>query len=119
MTATVELCHLLAQLLTGKFTPETQFPEGDIRKNWPNEDWFKESLEKVDKLRTLERNDQSLAQLALRFVLNHPAVSVAIPGAKTPEQVEANVAASTRPLLSEEELGLIDHVSPGAGSRQQ
>jgi myo-inositol catabolism protein IolS len=101
-------------VLTGKFTPETRFPEGDIRKDWPNEDWFRESLEKVDKLRTLERDDQSLAQLALRFVLNHPAVSVAIPGAKTPEQVEANVAASTRPLLSDEELRLINEVSPGA-----
>jgi myo-inositol catabolism protein IolS len=44
-------------------------------------------------------------------VLNDPAVSVAIPGAKTPAQVESNAAASVRPLLSED-LRLIQEVSP-------
>jgi myo-inositol catabolism protein IolS len=45
-------------------------------------------------------------------VLCHGAVFVAIPGAKTPEQVEANAAASVRPLLSEEDLWLIREVAP-------
>lgn len=102
-------------VLTGKFTPETSFPEGDIRKSWPQESWFKESLEKVGRLRELEADDQTLGQLALRFVLDHPAVSVAIPGAKTPEQVEANVAASVRPLLPTETRQHIDDVAPAAG----
>ncbi len=101
-------------LLTGKFTPESTFPEGDVRHNWPNEAWYRESLQKVERLRPLERPDQTLGQLALRFVLNHPAVSVAIPGAKTPAQVEANAAASVRPLLSAEEQELIDEVAPAA-----
>ena len=98
-------------LLTGKFTPETTFPEGDVRNGWPNEEWYRESLQTVEQLRALERPDQTLGQLALRFVLNHPAVSVAIPGAKTPEQVEANAAASVRPLLSEDEVRLIDEAA--------
>ncbi len=98
-------------LLTGKFTADTRFPEGDVRHNWPNEPWFRDSLAKVERLRALERNDQTLGQLALRFVLNHPAVTVAIPGAKTPEQVEANAAASVRPLLAPEEVKLIDEVT--------
>ena len=54
--------------------------------------------------------------MALRFVLGHPAVSVAIPGGKTPEQVETNAAASVRPLLSDEGLRLIDEVAPGDGT---
>jgi aryl-alcohol dehydrogenase-like predicted oxidoreductase len=99
-------------LLTGKFTPETTFPEGDVRHNWPNEPWFRESVAKVERLRALEREGQTLGQLALRFVLSHPAVSTAIPGGKTPEQVEEN-AASVRPLLSGEERRLIDEVAPG------
>ena len=103
-------------LLTGKFTPETRFPEGDVRYNWPHEQWYRESLEKVERLRALERRDQTLGQLALRFVLNHPAVSVAIPGAKTPAQVEANTAASVRPLLREEERQLINDVAPASGA---
>ena len=99
-------------LLTGKFTSASSFPEGDIRHNWPNEAWYQESLGKVERLRPLERPDQTLGQLALRFVLNHPAVSVAIPGAKTPVQVEGNAAASRRPLLAPEEQALIDEVAP-------
>ncbi len=99
-------------LLTGKFTPETTFSDNDVRKNWPQEPWYRESLDKVERLRALERPDQTPGQLALRFVLNHPAVSVAIPGAKTPEQVEANAAASVRPLLSDDEVRLIDEAAP-------
>ncbi len=99
-------------LLTGKFTPESTFPEGDVRHNWPNEPWFTESVEKVERLRALEREGQTMGQLALRFVLSHPAISAAIPGAKTPQQVEGNAGASRRPLLSEEESRLIDEVVP-------
>ena len=99
-------------LLTGKFAPESTFPEGDVRHAWPNEPWFQDGLRKVERLRVLEGEGQGLGQLALRFVLSHPAVSVAIPGGKTPEQVDANAAASVRPLLSAEELRLIDEVAP-------
>ncbi|WP_274364091.1 aldo/keto reductase [Paenibacillus thermotolerans] len=99
-------------ILTGKFTEETTFPEGDIRKNWPNEQWYKDSLEKAERLRLLENEHRTLGQAALRYVLNHPAVSVAIPGAKTPAQAEQNAAASVRPLLSEEDVNFIDEVSP-------
>ena len=52
------------------------------------------------------------AQRDLRFVLSHPGVSVAIPGAKRATQVETNVAASMRPLLSESDSRLIDEVAP-------
>ncbi len=31
-------------LLTGKFSEDTTFPEGDIRRSWPEAQWFKESL---------------------------------------------------------------------------
>jgi myo-inositol catabolism protein IolS len=99
-------------LLTGKFTLDSQFPAGDIRQDWPGQAWYRESLEIVDHLRALERPDQTLGQLALRFVLNHPAVSVAIPGAKTPAQVEINAAASVRPLLTEAEVQRINEVAP-------
>jgi myo-inositol catabolism protein IolS len=99
-------------VLTGKFSPETTFPEGDIRKNWPNEKWFVDSLGTVEKLRSLEKENQSIGQLALRYVLNHSATSVAIPGAKTTLQVEANAAASVRPLLSTEELQYINKIVP-------
>ena len=98
-------------LLTGKFSEGTTFPEGDIRRSWPEAQWYRESLKKVQSLKHLE-DGRTLGQLALRFVLSHPAVSVAIPGAKTPAQVEANATASVRPLLYGEDLRLIREVAP-------
>ena len=41
----------------------------------------------------------SLPDLALRFILHHPAVSTTIPGMRKPRHVEANIAASDAPPL--------------------
>ncbi|WP_223596230.1 aldo/keto reductase [Neobacillus bataviensis] len=98
-------------LLTGKFTKETVFTGNDVRQYWDRK-WFEEQVEKVEKLKKLEREDRTLGQLALQFVLSHPAVSTAIPGAKTTDQVNQNVGASVRPLLTREELALINEISP-------
>ncbi|UBV44475.1 aldo/keto reductase (plasmid) [Deinococcus taeanensis] len=98
-------------MLTGKFTADTRFPEGDVRHNWPQEDWYRAQLDQVQQLRSLASPDRPLGEVALRFVLNHPAVSVAIPGGKTPEQVEQNVRASTRTLLTDDDLQLIESVT--------
>ncbi|PEJ35777.1 aldo/keto reductase [Bacillus pseudomycoides] len=94
-------------ILTGKFTDQTTFPDGDLRQDWPKETWFQDDLRKVEQLRSLSNPKQTLGQLALRYVLSHPAVSVAIPGAKTANQAAENAAASVRPLLLEEELAYI------------
>ena len=99
-------------LLTGKFTVDTTFPDGDVRADWPSQDWYQADLQRVQNLRELEREGQTIGQLALRFVLDHPAVSTAIPGAKSPEQVALNAAASVRPLLSAQERQRIDEVAP-------
>jgi aryl-alcohol dehydrogenase-like predicted oxidoreductase len=42
----------------------------------------------------------SLAQLALRWILEYPAVTCAIPGAKRPAQVAENLAAANLPPLT-------------------
>lgn len=86
--------------LSGKFTPETTFPEGDIRRGWlegANRERFLRDLDQVERLRVLAEG-RTLAQLALAYVLAHPAVSTTIPGAKNPQQVEENVRAAEYPL---------------------
>ena len=98
-------------ILTGKFTTASTFPEGDIRRGWPQQDWFPEQLGKTDRLRALAGDDRSLAQIALAFVLEHPAVSTTIPGAKNPRQVEHNAAAAAV-RLSDEDRRSIDEVAP-------
>lgn len=105
-------------ILTGKFNSQTTFTDTDIRQNWPQEDWFKEQVGKVERLRPLTEGgnggSDSLAQLALRFVLANDAVSVAIPGAKTPKQVEENASASVRPLLTDAERKGIEDLTGSA-----
>lgn len=49
----------------------------------------------------------TMAQMALRWILDHEAVSVVIPGASSPEQVRANVAAAAlQPLPAQTHAGL-------------
>ena len=42
-----------------------------------------------------------MAQFALPWILMHPAVSLAIPGAKNPRQAQDNAAAVSLPALDE------------------
>lgn len=108
-------------ILTGKFSAESTFPEGDFRQNWidnPDENAiFMSDLEKVEQLQPLA-NARTLAQLALQFTLVHPAVTTVIPGAKRPSQMEDNLGVATLPALTEEELALIDSVTPVGGGRK-
>ena len=57
-----------------------------------------------------ERRDQSLAQLALVWVLRSPVVTSALIGASKPEQVAENVKALENMELSVEELAEIDAI---------
>ena len=108
-------------ILTGKFTKDSRFGEGDFRKNWiENEDQHKifiDDLEKVEKLKPLT-NGRSLAQLAIQFVMQHPAVTLAIPGAKHISQLKENVKSALMPELTSEELADIDAITPPSGGRK-
>jgi myo-inositol catabolism protein IolS len=94
-------------LLTGKFDASTTFPEDDIRHPWPAEPWFGEALATVEGLRGVGEP----AELAVGFVLAHPAVDAAIPGAKTAAQMAANAAAGAR-ALTPDELRRIEELAP-------
>ncbi|MDF1520523.1 MAG: aldo/keto reductase [Brevefilum sp.] len=108
-------------ILTGKFTKDTRFEDGDFRQNWiKNKDEhqvFLNDLEKVEKLKPLT-NGRSMAQLAIQFVMHHPAVTLAIPGAKRISQLKENVKAALLPELTLEELALIDSITPPGGGRK-
>ncbi len=66
---------------------------------------------KVRKLNDLAKvRGQSLAQLALTWVLRHAAVTSALIGASRPEQIKENVAAANAAPFSEEELKTIDGI---------
>lgn len=108
-------------LLTGKFTADSRFPDGDFRQNWINDPEqnaiYRQDLEKVEQLSGLS-DGRSLAQAALQFTLQHPAVTTVIPGAKTVGQVDSNLQAAAVPELTADDLALIDQVTPPAGGRK-
>ena len=57
--------------------------------------------------------DASLARFALRWILEFPAVTCAIPGAKRPAQVTDNIAASDLPPLSKASLKKVGKLYDG------
>jgi len=80
--------------LTGTLTASSAWPEGDWRNLYFSGENLPPTLERVDRLRPLVPEGMTLAELALRFILEHPAVSTTIPGMRRPRHVEENLAAS-------------------------
>ena len=102
---------LASGMLSGKLTRSSTFAKDDHRNfNRHGEAFdrgetfsgvdFETGLRAVEQLKTFVPAGATLAQLALRWILEFPAVTCAIPGAKRPAQVEENLAASDLPSLS-------------------
>jgi len=88
-------------LLSGKFPAGQAIP---AEQQWrrPTGDRLQLRLGRVEQLRFLERDGQNLAQAALRWLLAQPGVHCVIPGARTVEQLEANIGAVDGDLTAEE-----------------
>jgi aryl-alcohol dehydrogenase-like predicted oxidoreductase len=80
--------------LGGKMTKDTKFPASDWRSRYFNPENLANTLERVDKLKQILPRGMSLPQMALRFVLSHPALSTTIVGMRKLEHVRENVALS-------------------------
>ena len=96
----------LAQgLLTGKYEMDAQFGLDDCRSrlaHFKGED-FERKLEIVNRLREMEKCYNKLStQIAIRWVLDNPAISCVISGIKSPAQIEQNAGAVGWNLTSED-----------------
>jgi aryl-alcohol dehydrogenase-like predicted oxidoreductase len=79
--------------LTGTITPETTFPDGDWRHRYFAGDRKREVRDRAEAIaRDLGEPIERLPEIALRYVLSHPAVSTVIPGMRSVRNVERNVA---------------------------
>jgi aryl-alcohol dehydrogenase-like predicted oxidoreductase len=85
--------------LTGTMTADMTWPKGDWRNLYFTPENLRETLAHVDRLKPLVPAGSSLPDLALRFILHHPAVTTTIPGMRKPAHVERNTAASDAPPL--------------------
>jgi aryl-alcohol dehydrogenase-like predicted oxidoreductase len=88
--------------LTGTLTLDSRWPAGDWRNSYFVPENLKASVERAERLRPLIPAGMSMAEMALRFILNHPAVSTIIPGMRKPEHVANNLAASGAGPLPDE-----------------
>ena len=93
--------------LTGALRRDSTWPEGDWRNTYFTPEKLKATLERVERLRALVPSGGSLAELALRFILHHPAVSTTIPGMRRPAHVEANLRVADAPTLEPAQLAAL------------
>jgi aryl-alcohol dehydrogenase-like predicted oxidoreductase len=106
---------LASGLLSGRYDEHTEFAPDDHRSyNRHGEAFdvgetfagvpFEVGLTAVRELRSLLDPGQSMAQFALRWVIDQPGVSTVIPGARNPEQVRGNAAAAALAPLRDDQL---------------
>lgn len=104
---------LASGLLSGKFKRDTHFAKDDHRNfNRDGQAFnvgetfaglpFEKGIELSDKLKEMVPEGLTMAQVALRWILDFEAVSTVIPGASSHNQVTSNAAVSDLPPLDEE-----------------
>jgi aryl-alcohol dehydrogenase-like predicted oxidoreductase len=104
---------LASGLLSGRYTKETKFPASDHRTfNRNGEQFnvgetfaglpFERGVELTEALKPFVPQGMTMAQMALRWILDFEAVTVVIAGARNAAQAQANAKASDLPPLSRE-----------------
>jgi aryl-alcohol dehydrogenase-like predicted oxidoreductase len=110
-TAFIVRLPLASGLLAGKYTVATTFAESDHRNfNRDGQAFnvgetfaglpFAKGVELAEELRALVPAPMTMADFALRWCLDHEAVTTIIPGARNPAQARGNIHASTLAPLS-------------------
>lgn len=93
---------LASGYLSGKYKPGATFAENDVRHRHDQE----QTLQKLRLVEEIKRKEVpegvDMAQWALAWCLQHPAVTCVIPGCKDVDQVTANAKAAELDLVSEE-----------------
>lgn len=119
--AVIARVPLASGLLTGKMTNKTTFAADDHRSfNRHGEAFdvgetfagvpYDVALEAVEKLRPLVPAGSTMAQMALRWILMNDAVSVVIPGARSPEQARGNAAADALAPLTPDVMSAVREI---------
>jgi L-glyceraldehyde 3-phosphate reductase len=116
-TGVIAFCPLASGLLTDKYLGGDIPAESRAARKW-GRDWVARNLSPERKQKLLALNDiarsrgQTLAQMALAWILRLPAITSALIGASSVKQVEENVAALEKLTFSPEELKQIDEIVP-------
>ena len=96
--------------LTGTLTTSSTWPEGDFRNLYFFPEHLAATVDRVERLRPVVPRGMTMPELALRHILEHPAVSTVIPGMRKLKHVEENLAVSDGTRLPPELMArLRDH----------
>jgi len=100
-------------LLSGRMTPQSEFQEGDLRRVDPKfqEPRFSQYIEAVTRLDAYAKAEfgKRVIHLALRWLLDRPGVSVALWGARRPDQLDA-ISEIDGWHLTESDMAQIDRI---------
>jgi len=104
-------------LLSGKHNPGTppegtRFTLGTAGGRYQDRYWHEGMFDTVEAIRPIAAEaDMSMAQLAIAWVMAHPAITAPIIGASRPDQLDDTLAAAERPLAPEIKAKLDDLTS--------
>ncbi len=88
-------------ILTGKYRPNHVFSDDDFRSRYFQGDRLKRSVGRVERIKAeFSESNFTMPQLALKFVLAHPAVSTVITGIRNKSQAIQNAQVSDLPDIT-------------------
>lgn len=117
--ASINRSPLAMGLLSGKFSKDSQIPQGDVRGSgfsWANHIFIDgkpnyEAINKLDAIRDiLTSNGRTPVQGALAWIWGKSNVTIPIPGFKTVKQIEENIKAMDFGPLTSEQMKEIDRL---------
>jgi myo-inositol catabolism protein IolS len=92
---------LASGFLSGKYNKNAKFTGSDVRSVRQDNEIAK-FIEEVERVKSEVPQGTPMAQWALAWCLQHPAVTCVIPGCKTVEQVESNAMAADLPDIRDD-----------------
>ena len=85
--------------LTGKYDENSSF--NGVRERW-SEEVIKRRAKLVDKIKDIKKEESSMVEEALRFILAYPEISTVIPGIRNNQQLEENLNAGQKQMSSQQ-----------------
>jgi aryl-alcohol dehydrogenase-like predicted oxidoreductase len=97
-------------MLTGKVTAETKFDKEDHR-SFRKHEFIVEAMKKIDNIRPVaDGKGWSVAELAIKFILSQPQVSVVLPTMTSLDEIEWFVSLSDGKYLSSGEANSLSEL---------
>ena len=100
-------------LLSGRYAQGAVFTDS-VRASWnaggAQQAQFEARAAQVGRLSEVVSAGKEMVQAAIRYTFSHPAVSLSIPGAKSPAQARTNAAAGSKALTETEAARLREAV---------